>query len=40
MDDEEDIRQSWFRERMGVIIGVIGLIAWFALVWLMFGDVV
>ncbi|HKY81506.1 MAG TPA: hypothetical protein VJM09_08540 [Sphingobium sp.] len=27
------------RERSGVILGVIGLAAWMALVWLMFGDV-
>ncbi|ANI78872.1 MULTISPECIES: hypothetical protein [Sphingobium] len=27
------------RARSGVILGVVGLAAWIALVWFMFGDV-
>ncbi|MBB3980813.1 hypothetical protein GGR44_000444 [Sphingobium fontiphilum] len=27
------------RERAGVIVAVIGLIAWMAMLWFMFGDV-
>lgn len=27
------------RERAGVIVGLIGLIAWMAMLWFMFGDV-
>jgi hypothetical protein len=27
------------RSRSGVILGLIGLVAWIALVWFMFGDV-
>jgi hypothetical protein len=27
------------REKAGVIIGVTGLIAWLAMLWFMFGDV-
>ncbi len=27
------------RERSGVILGAIGLVAWIALLWFMFGDV-
>ena len=30
---------SVIRERSGVILGGIGLIAWIALLWFMFGDV-
>jgi hypothetical protein len=40
MDDEKTGgRGNWLRERSGVIIGVIGLFAWFALLWFMFGEV-
>lgn len=27
------------RDRAGVIVGVVGLIAWMAMLWFMFGDV-
>lgn len=41
MIDEEDryTEPGWLRRHMTVLIGIAGLIAWFALVWLMFGDV-
>lgn len=43
MPDEEDPAAitliDRLRERLGVIIGLIGLVAWIAMVWLMFGDV-
>jgi hypothetical protein len=39
MSDGDDDRQSWLRERMSLIIGIAGLIAWFVMLWLMFGDV-
>ncbi len=39
--DEEEPRTftAALRNRAGVIIGIIGLFAWFGLVWAMFGDV-
>jgi hypothetical protein len=39
-DDESEltlIDRLWARS--GVLIGVIGLVAWFAMLWFMFGDV-
>lgn len=42
MTDDDDSASGpahWIRERLGVIIGGVGLIAWFAMLWLMFGDV-
>lgn len=27
------------RDRAGVLMGLVGLLAWFALLWFMFGDV-
>ncbi len=38
-DDKTGGRVNWLRERSGVVIGIIGLFAWFALLWFMFGDV-
>lgn len=38
-DDKADGRGNWLRERSGVVIGIVGLFAWFALLWFMFGDV-
>lgn len=40
-DEEPQARGvlGFVRERLGVVIGIIGLFAWFALVWFMFGDV-
>ena len=40
-DDDDEPRGLWpaIRARSGVIIGVVGLIAWIAMVWAMFGDV-
>jgi hypothetical protein len=29
----------WISEHMAVFIGVLGLLAWFVMLWLMFGDV-
>jgi len=29
----------WLAARSGWILGVVGLIAWFAMLWFMFGDV-
>ena len=43
MDDPHDPDRPglihWIREHFVVMMGVVGLFAWFALVWLMFGDV-
>lgn len=43
MVDEDDSEARgllhWVNERRGVIIGLVGLIAWFAMLWFMFGDV-
>lgn len=38
-DDEPRTLATALRNRAGVIIGMIGLLAWFGLVWAMFGDV-
>ena len=39
--DDESRRgpARWIGEHMAVFIGVLGLIAWFVMLWLMFGDV-
>lgn len=29
----------WLRARLHILIGIAGLLAWFAMLWLMFGDV-
>ncbi|MCW2362128.1 MULTISPECIES: hypothetical protein [Sphingobium] len=29
----------WLRERLHIVIGTGGLIAWLVMLWLMFGDV-
>ncbi|MCW2350710.1 hypothetical protein [Sphingobium sp. B12D2B] len=29
----------WLRERLHIVIGAGGLIAWLVMLWLMFGDV-
>lgn len=39
MDDEDDDRPNWLRERLSILIGIVGLLAWFVMLWLMFGDV-
>ena len=40
MDDEEPRGIiAALRNRSGVIVGIVGLIAWGAMVWAMFGDV-
>lgn len=42
MDDPHDPPRPFLdalRARSGVIIGLIGMIAWIALLWAMFGDV-
>lgn len=31
--------RDWIGERMNWLLGAIGLIAWVALLWAMFGDV-
>ncbi|WP_293980026.1 hypothetical protein [Sphingobium sp.] len=40
-DAEDEQGGLWpaIRARFGIIIGVVGLIAWLALIWFMFGDV-
>lgn len=42
MDDEPDAKPGiagWLHERLHIIIGVVGLIAWFIMLYYMFGDV-
>jgi len=41
MEDGEEARDpiAAIRARSGVILGAAGLLAWIALVWFMFGDV-
>ena len=40
-DDDEQAGGLWpaLQARSGVIIGMVGLVAWLALLWFMFGDV-
>ncbi|CCW18732.1 hypothetical protein EBBID32_30870 [Sphingobium indicum BiD32] len=38
-DDEQRGIAATLRARSGVIIGAIGMVAWIALIWAMFGDV-
>lgn len=38
-DNEPGGLRAALRARSGVIIGAIGMIAWIALIWAMFGDV-
>ena len=41
MEDEEEAGGTLaaIRARSGVILGILGLAAWLALIWFMFGDV-
>lgn len=39
MDDEPAGLRAAITERLGWIIGVVGLAAWLVMLWLMFGDV-
>lgn len=42
MTEEDDTARGFgqaIRDRMGVLIGIVGLIAWGAMLWFMFGDV-
>jgi len=39
MEDEPTSLIAALRARSGVLLGVIGLAAWIALLWFMFGDV-
>ena len=42
MDDEPNAKPGiagWLHERLHIIIGVVGLIAWFIMLYYMFGDV-
>ncbi|WP_281061189.1 hypothetical protein [Sphingobium sp. Sx8-8] len=41
MEESEEDRGllAAIRARSGVIVGVVGLAAWLALIWFMFGDV-
>ena len=42
MTDEDDTPRTafrWIREHLSMFIGVLGLLAWFFMLWLMFGDV-
>ncbi|WP_010337747.1 MULTISPECIES: hypothetical protein [Sphingobium] len=40
-EDDDEPRGLWaaISAKSGVIIGSVGLIAWLALIWFMFGDV-
>jgi hypothetical protein len=38
-DDEQTGLIAALQNRSGVILGGVGLVAWIAMVWLMFGDV-
>ncbi|WP_336966027.1 hypothetical protein [Sphingobium aquiterrae] len=38
-NDEEDGWMEAVKRRAAVPIGIVGLLAWFALLWFMFGDV-
>ncbi len=38
-EGDEGAEPGWLRRNLSVIIGVIGLFAWFAMLWFMFGDV-
>ena len=40
-DDEQERDSLWsaILARSGVILGAVGLVAWLALIWFMFGDV-
>ncbi len=38
-EDEQGGLRSAIRARSGVILGGVGLVAWLALLWFMFGDV-
>jgi len=40
MEDEEEAGGTLaaIRARSGVILGILGLAAWLALIWFMFGD--
>lgn len=38
-EDEPSGPLAALRARAGVIVGVVGLVAWLALLWFMFGDV-
>jgi len=41
-DEPEDDPRGllpWLRRHMSIAIGIAGLIAWFVMLWLMFGDV-
>ena len=40
-DDDDEPTGLWpaIRARSGVILGAVGLVAWLALIWFMFGDV-
>ena len=39
--DEEEPRGllAWLRAHLHIIIGIMGLVAWLVMLWLMFGDV-
>jgi hypothetical protein len=38
-DQEDGSALNWAMKHTGVLIGAIGLLAWCALLWFMFGDV-
>lgn len=37
--DDPPRLMAWLHRHMSVAIGIAGLIAWFIMLWLMFGDV-
>lgn len=38
-NDEPQGFTGWLRSKQHIIIGVVGLFAWLAMLWFMFGDV-
>jgi len=40
-EDDEESRGlvGWISGRLHILIGIAGLVAWFIMLWLMFGDV-
>ena len=38
-DEERRGLGTWLKQRLHVLIAMIGLVAWVAMLWFMFGDV-
>lgn len=39
MASGDDDKPGWLQRRMSILIGIAGLLAWFVMLWLMFGEV-